>query len=145
MPAKDDFNNFYKETSTVPCDGCTVCCRGEDVVIRPQDGDDLQKYKTHLKLRNGDLVSVLDHKENSDECVYLIDNKCSIYDDRPIVCRTYDCRFDFLSHTKAMHREGFNPNWEEGKKRLHTLDSRRRRASIIVRKMRESMLRKLKS
>lgn len=145
MPAQDNFDEFWKETAKVPCDDCTVCCRGEDVIIRPHDGDVLEKYKTHTKIRNGVLVSILDHKEGRDECIYLIDDKCSIYDDRPIVCRTYDCRVDFLSQTKAQHRQGFNPNWEEGKKRLHTLDSRRRRASIAIRKMREIMLKRLRS
>jgi len=29
-------------------------------------------------------------------CVYLVDNKCSIYADRPVVCKWYDCRIDLI-------------------------------------------------
>lgn len=135
MPVNDNFDDFWKETADVPCAGCTVCCKNEDVVIRVEDGDILENYKTHGKIRYGETVQILDHQPNGD-CVYLIENKCSIYEERPIVCRSYDCRIDFLSHTRSTKNKGFNPNFEEGKKRINTLDSRRRRAAIMIRKLR---------
>lgn len=38
----------------------------------------------------GDL-RILNNKPNG-ECIHLKDNLCSIYEKRPLVCRTYDCR-----------------------------------------------------
>ena len=68
----------------VPCCGCTECCRGPDrtLILTPEDiwsG----KYRT-----NGPALA---NKWNGD-CVYLTDQGCGIYKDRPQACREFDCR-----------------------------------------------------
>lgn len=72
----------------VPCDGCTLCCRGD--TIRILHGDDASQYQTvphdHFP---GHLM--LDHKPNG-ECVYLEMAGCSIQDRKPRMCREMDCR-----------------------------------------------------
>jgi Fe-S-cluster containining protein len=36
--------------------------------------------------------------------MYLVNNKCSIYDDRPISCRQFDCRTPETSHPKVANK-----------------------------------------
>lgn len=139
MPANDDFSQFWSEPSNVPCNGCKRCCQGEQVIIRPQDGDDVNKYKTVETIYNGFSARMLEQKPNGD-CVYLGEHGCTIYEDRPIVCRSYDCRVAYLSFTRHMRSLHCDQELHaEGKKRLHTLDARRRRAAIGIRKKREEL------
>jgi len=42
---------------------------------------------------NGPLV-VWEKIDTSDTCYFLIDDKCSIYESRPKMCREYDCAED---------------------------------------------------
>ena len=60
-------NEIEAKTGNVPCNGCTLCCRGGAIRILPED--DATQYQTvphdHFP---GQLM--LDHKENG-ECVYL--------------------------------------------------------------------------
>lgn len=84
---------------SVPCGTCSACCRSV-VDIKPERGDDPRQYDCVLNVdtssanglatiglrrvpdANGDLV-----------CVYLdAGGKCTIYDRRPHICRTFDCR-----------------------------------------------------
>ena len=72
----------------VPCDGCTLCCRGDAIRMLPSD--DISKYQTiphdHFK---GQLM--LAHKANG-ECIYLADYGCTIQGDKPQMCTEMDCR-----------------------------------------------------
>lgn len=72
----------------VPCDGCTLCCRGDAVRLLP--GDDPTQYRTEPHDRfPGELM--LAHKPNGD-CVYLGEHGCDNHANRPIMCRGMDCR-----------------------------------------------------
>lgn len=51
-----------------PCDQCGICCRN------------LDKSPVYNYLNRGDGT-----------CRYLIGNLCSIYENRPIICRIDDC------------------------------------------------------
>ena len=74
----------------VPCGDCTVCCRGAlDVPISPLY-DDAARYRTHAHATRTDIQLLDQHPDGS--CIYLVDNKCSIYDRRPTACRVFDCR-----------------------------------------------------
>ena len=72
----------------VPCDGCTLCCRGDAIRILPND--DPAQFQTaphdHFK---GQLM--LAHKPNGD-CVYLEEYGCSIHGRAPQMCKEMDCR-----------------------------------------------------
>ena len=87
-------------TGAVPCDGCTECCRGTDrTLYLDAVAEDLSKYKTSIE--NGRPVLAM--KANRD-CWYLDDKKgCTIYEDRPQVCRLFDCR-RIVDHPKAPWR-----------------------------------------
>lgn len=71
------------------CGTCSECCRGpRELELLPQDQGKYQEYEKGGK-------TYLARKENQD-CVYL-DGNCSIYEDRPVTCRKFDCR-DYLGH-----------------------------------------------
>lgn len=66
--------------TTPPCDGCTACCRS-NYGITYTEGDDKSLFNEHGLLPREDGV-----------CGFLIDDKCSVYENRPKVCRQFDCR-----------------------------------------------------
>jgi Fe-S-cluster containining protein len=77
------------KTANVPCNGCTACCQGDLIILKPHLGDVAQDYTTYFDGQN----FILEHKKNRD-CIYLDRSKgCTIYDRRPVVCRGLDCRF----------------------------------------------------
>jgi Fe-S-cluster containining protein len=78
----------------VPCHGCTACCRSSQFVpIGPDETATLARIPPDLlfpaPLRPGHFVLGYDERGH---CPMLVDNRCSIYEDRPQTCRTYDCR-----------------------------------------------------
>ena len=81
--------------SDVPCDGCTACCRGSQFVhIEPDEVATLARVPAALRFPAPGLAPghvVMGYDEHG-RCPMLIEDRCSIYDDRPRACRTYDCR-----------------------------------------------------
>jgi len=79
----------------VPCDGCTACCTSSQFVhIEPDEVATLRRIPSALlfpapRMPMGHLLMGYDEQGH---CPMLIDGACSIYDDRPRTCRTYDCR-----------------------------------------------------
>lgn len=132
-----------KILTTVQCNGCTVCCKGDAIFIHPDEGDDPEKYQTVEQVNpvTGEKALMLDHKENGD-CVYLTEEGCGIYLDRPVICKSFDCRKQYLMMTKAM-RARLNSNgmmgqdmFKEGKKRVRTLSAYEKNRCIQVRNSR---------
>ncbi len=74
-----------KFDADVPCDGCRLCCEGGEAEL--EASDDPNMYETHQV--NG--RTALARQENG-HCIYLDDKGCTIYEDRPGVCRHFDCR-----------------------------------------------------
>lgn len=70
----------------VPCDGCVLCCQGESITMQVGDNPSLYLLEP---TPTGELQ--LKHKPNGD-CIYLKETKCTIYAQRPILCRFFDCR-----------------------------------------------------
>ena len=64
------------------CGDCTFCCKKTLVFILP---DDDYPYETTQE----EGLEVLAQKPNGD-CIYL-DNGCSIYKSRPLMCKAYFC------------------------------------------------------
>lgn len=73
---------------TVPCNGCTICCKEDNIQLMP--GEDHTQYDVdaHPKFPG---AWFLNHKPNGD-CIYLSETGCTIYERRPQLCREMDCR-----------------------------------------------------
>ena len=73
------------------CAGCTACCRGQLVVLVEEDGDQAQYETVPLEGAGDPTLRQLKNKVDG-SCTYLTDQGCSIYDRRPAMCRSFDCR-----------------------------------------------------
>jgi Putative zinc- or iron-chelating domain len=73
-----------------PCNGCTACCRDPKLFVHLGE-DEAPHYRAHRQGADWHL-----DRQPSGECVYLIDNRCSIRSNRPRTCREYDCRLHLL-------------------------------------------------
>ncbi len=81
--------------SDVPCGTCTACCTSSQFVhIAPDEKATLARIPKALRFSAPGLPPghvVLGYDERG-HCPMLHDGSCSIYEDRPRTCRTYDCR-----------------------------------------------------
>lgn len=81
--------------SDVACDGCTACCTSSQFVhIGPDEFGPLSRIPDELlfpapMMPAGNMLMGYDERGH---CPMLTDDGCSIYDERPRTCRTYDCR-----------------------------------------------------
>ena len=81
--------------TAVPCGTCTGCCTSSQfILVEPDEVDTLTRIPADLLfpapgLPTGNLLLGYDERGH---CPMLVDDACTIYDDRPRTCRTYDCR-----------------------------------------------------
>jgi len=79
----------------VPCGNCTACCRSSYFIhVQSHDRQTIERIPADLLfpaplLPEGNYVLGYDRKGH---CAMLKEEKCSIYSDRPLTCRQYDCR-----------------------------------------------------
>lgn len=84
-----------EQPADVPCGACNACCRTSHFIhVRPEERRALARIPRQLlfpapDLPPGNLVLGYDEKGC---CPMLIHGRCTIYEDRPLACRTYDCR-----------------------------------------------------
>lgn len=76
--------------------GCDLCCM--DYSIFP-----VEYYSIREALKASSFVPDLPSVNKPDSCVFLKDHKCTIYDERPVICRTHGLPLLFM---------GENDNWE---------------------------------
>jgi len=97
------------------CTQCGKCCKWEGVVnltsedierLAKHEGVDTQEYKK--KYTNGGKT--LKDKDDSKECAYLKDNKCSVWDKKPEQCDKFPVKytskcpgFDKTDRSACMH------------------------------------------
>jgi hypothetical protein len=87
-----------KRQTDVPCNGCTECCRSnQGLVLHPEQGDEVESYRHRVVAdpATGNPVFLLAAEANG-QCVYLGATGCTIYDRRPLLCRSFDCRKHYL-------------------------------------------------
>ena len=79
----------------VPCGDCNACCRSSYFIhVRPEEARTLTRIPEELLFAAPGLPEgnvLLGYDENG-RCPMLRDDECSIYEDRPLTCRNYDCR-----------------------------------------------------
>ena len=79
----------------VPCGDCVACCTSSYFIhIRPDETGTLSRVPPELLVPapgapRGHVVMGYDQRG---KCPMLEERRCSIYEDRPLTCRTYDCR-----------------------------------------------------
>ena len=79
----------------MPCGPCNACCRTfHQIHIRPGEKRARKRLpKEYLTVARGlpPGYLLLGYTEDG-ACPVRIGGRCTIYEDRPLVCRTYDCR-----------------------------------------------------
>lgn len=83
------------------CHSCGSCCRLFLINLTEKEFNS-GKYLTESDSNDHfeDFSSIEEYglnilKKNDDEsCIYLLDNKCSVYESRPEVCRDFFCGSD---------------------------------------------------
>ncbi len=126
----------------MPCNSCTECCSSnQGLVLHPDQGDDVESYQFRIlgHRDTGDPVFALAADE-SGRCVYLGSNGCTIYDRRPFLCRSFDCRQHYLILPRQdrdnLVRIGLSSRavFNAGKSRLKTLSAAERQECLNLRK-----------
>ena len=82
------------DQNAIPCDGCTECCKSEQVVLHPEAGDDLGSYDFEYiesPLYPGRRTPVLRQNPATGHCIYLTERGCAIHARAPAVCRRFHC------------------------------------------------------
>lgn len=117
--------------ASVPCNGCTACCRNELLFLHPEMGDRADDYQTMPAVNpiTGKPGLALAHNENGD-CIYLGEGGCTIHSRAPAICREFDCRRFFLSlgdrtTRRRLLKTGLVTKdvYDAGRSRLPTLES----------------------
>jgi Fe-S-cluster containining protein len=86
---------FDDVPADVPCGSCNACCRTfHQIHLRPGESRARKRLPAEYLspargLPPGYLL--LGYTEDG-ACPVLVGGRCTIYEDRPLVCRTYDCR-----------------------------------------------------
>ena len=78
----------------IDCLECANCCKTTSPIFRDVD---IKRISKRLKIKESELVKMYlkldeecDYVLQSSPCTFLQDdNKCSIYEDRPLACREY--------------------------------------------------------
>jgi Fe-S-cluster containining protein len=95
--ADAEIGAMTEKVGNLPCRaGCNYCCRDERIVLTEKEAvlavqHVEQKLAPELQARV--LASIRDAAPTSDQasvaCAFLIDERCAIYADRPLACRSY--------------------------------------------------------
>lgn len=95
----------------IKCGDCHKCC----ISLSPnltQEEFESGKY-IYTFLTSGIDKPIIAVPRLNDKCIYFIDEKCSIYDDRPKACRQFDCRKGHYPPLKDHALEKFGEYCEE--------------------------------
>jgi len=81
---------------SVPCNGCTLCCRNDMILLHPECGDRASDFITQEVAHpfTGRPSLMLAKKPGPDGkpvCIYLGDTGCTIHGRAPAICRELDC------------------------------------------------------
>jgi len=89
----------------VPCNGCTLCCQHDLIMLHPEDGDDPAAYETVPATSpvTGRPGLALAHRPDG-ACVYLGEAGCTIHGRQPVICREFDCGLMWARMPRAERR-----------------------------------------
>jgi uncharacterized protein len=89
---------WYKKGLRFTCTGCGQCCTGEPGFVWLSD-EEIHEIATYLKISNKEFLrlytrsifgktSLIETRKEND-CIFLKEKKCQIYNVRPKQCRTF--------------------------------------------------------
>jgi hypothetical protein len=78
------------EIKSLMCKGCGKCCDGSTYDFVPLEEDEFNRL-TKLNGKRTYKFGYSYHLNQRGGCGFLIDKRCSIYEDRPRVCKQYIC------------------------------------------------------
>lgn len=98
---------FVLGEGNVPCGTCRGCCRaGYAIGLSPTEA----ALIPHTLIEGCAVVMPLP----DGACPFLIDERCSIYDKRPVSCRQFDCRDFAIASIRIDVNLGGAPNQSRG-------------------------------
>lgn len=74
------------------CNACNKCCNGKGIQVNPYE---TLRLSAHLGVSTTEFrqkflhQQMLKHKPDSDACIFLGEDGCTVHKDRPLVCRLY--------------------------------------------------------
>lgn len=125
---KEEIPEIYKYCGDVPCDGCRICCIGDAIRLLNGDFDDdgnPRFFSVQHPLKETEFM--IDHKPNG-ECIYLDEKGCTVHDDKPVMCRTMDCRniaaTITFTHARKYEKDGLLifSIWKKGRELIKGAD-----------------------
>lgn len=108
------------------CTGCGACCTGSPGFVWLKE-EDIKRIQDHLKTSREEFLSTycrqvngrysLIEDDKTYDCVFLKENRCSLYGARPTQCRTYPFWSEVIKDKESWdrekeHCEGINPKDE---------------------------------
>lgn len=113
---------WFGEGLRFQCTGCGKCCTGGPGCVY-LSSDDLNRLAEHFHLppkefakkytRLVDGQYALLDKPGSYDCIFLEEKKCSVYESRPVQCKTFPW---WLENLKSIE------DWEEAAKRCEGIN-----------------------
>ena len=118
------------EETDVPCGTCTACCSSkQNLPLYPSQGDVVESYQVQVAIDAAGNSAFSLAQTPSGACVYLGASGCTIYQRRPFLCRSFDCRKHYLILPRQdrdnLVRLGLSSRavFNAGRARLKTLSS----------------------
>ncbi|MFA5698231.1 MAG: YkgJ family cysteine cluster protein [Sphaerochaeta sp.] len=123
-------SRFYDEGLQFSCvSGCVYCCGVEPGYVflsqvdldrlcshtKLSEAEFLQRYCRNVDMGAFQMVSLLEKPNN--DCIFLEKHGCSVYEGRPIQCRTYPFWSSIVESKEAWDEEGLScPGIGHGKR-----------------------------
>ena len=118
LVADSEIAEMTARAGDIPCRlGCNYCCKDERIVLTEKEAVLAVKHveaQLDTEQKAKVVASILASAPTSDQasvpCAFLIDERCSIYADRPMACRSYfsrsvsSCHDFFLDKSKTPQR-----------------------------------------
>ena len=129
-------SKFYKNGLYFECTVCGECCRhsGGKVEITPIEA---LIIASALDISPEEFLREYGHQENGSielidnedgHCIFLLEDRCSIYDSRPSQCRNFPFWLENLkSHYRWKQLRSFCPGIDQGE--LYSLETIRQKLS----------------
>ena len=106
MPTSNDPERFaFPKDVRFECSRCALCCgdtesRSRTILLLKSEAERISRKTTkdvpEFAHRKGNVepYAFVMKKTADGKCVFLVDNLCTIYDERPLICKFYPFKLD---------------------------------------------------